>query len=135
MICKNCGEKLKDDAKYCSKCGRNVETSKIHKNKILIKYYLIGLGVGLILIGVLAIFVGYFDNNYVYNVITSETTENMTEIETEAITENVTEKEIIIKDVSKVETTTEYTSTQTNFGKEKFNKLYMKNFSEICDFY
>lgn len=56
MICKNCGEKLKDDAKYCSKCGRNVETSKIHKNKILLKYYLIGLVVGLILIGVLAIF-------------------------------------------------------------------------------
>ena len=41
MICKNCGEKLKDDAKYWSKCGRNVETSKIHKNKILLKYYLI----------------------------------------------------------------------------------------------
>lgn len=33
MFCKNCGNELKDEVKFCSKCGTPVGTTEIPKNE------------------------------------------------------------------------------------------------------
>lgn len=70
MYCKNCGEKLDDNAKFCAKCGNkcnenNLINNVLEKLKKIDKKILIGVGIALVII--ILLISGVFGKKYTKN--------------------------------------------------------------------
>lgn len=73
MYCKNCGEKLEDNIKFCAKCGnkcneKNLVNNTLEKVKKIDKKILIGVGIALVIIILLVS--GIFGKRYTKNMKT-----------------------------------------------------------------
>ena len=120
MYCKNCGNKLKEDEKFCGKCGKKVKQNQINNENKIIKIklstiLLIILVVFLLFIGLIIFLINI--GEFVDAEVAKEATEKAKQIEEEAI-EKAKAEQTIENTNSTIQNNSNNSSMETTNGKD-----------------